>query len=103
MLRQERHECWTAGAVGLATASDDTLSVWASNHRAAVVTHDQEFSLRRMHNAIGHHVWLRCNAWDASDVLRAHLGEVVARLSARSDLTIRVSKDQAVLDSSEWS
>jgi predicted nuclease of predicted toxin-antitoxin system len=102
MLRRHRHECWTASQAGLATATDDALTVWASEHRAVVVNTDREFSRRRMNNAIGHHVWMRCLDWEADAVLEANLAEVVHRLQARSDLTIRVSGD-GVLDSSAWS
>jgi predicted nuclease of predicted toxin-antitoxin system len=101
MLRQRRHECWTAGAVGLSAASDDALTVWASQHVAAVVSTDKEFGQRRMSNAIGHHVWLRCLDWEAADVFSAHLDEVAARLAARADLTVRVSKAE-VADSCAW-
>ena len=101
VLRQCGHECWTAGSAGLANASDDTLTVWASSHDAAVVSTDQEFGQRRTRNAIGRHVWLRCPDWEASTVLASHLDEVVSRLQARSDVTIRVSKDH-VTDSSDW-
>lgn len=101
MLRQRHHECWTASAVGLAAASDDALTVWASEHGAVVISTDREFGQRRSRNAIGLHVWLRCADWDASTVLGARLGDVVARLEARSDLTVRVSKE-GVSDSSDW-
>ena len=101
MLRQHHHECWTASAVGLAAASDDALTVWASGHNAVVVSTDQEFGQRRSRNAIGLHVWLHCADWEASTVLDTHLSEVVARLEAGSDLTVRVSKD-GVTDSSDW-
>lgn len=56
MLRRHGHECLTASQVGLAAATDDALTVWASEHRAVVVSTDREFSRRRMQNAIGHHV-----------------------------------------------
>ena len=102
MLRRHRHECLTASQVGLAAATDDVLTVWASEHRAAVITTDREFSVRRMKNAIGHHVWLRCPDWEADGVLEAHLADVVRRLERRSDLTIRVSAD-GLTDSSAWS
>jgi predicted nuclease of predicted toxin-antitoxin system len=101
MLRQRHHECWTASAVGLAAASDDALTVWASEHGAVVISTDREFGQRRSRNAIGLHVWLHCADWDASTVLGAHLSDVVARLEARSDLTVRVSKE-GVSDSSDW-
>jgi predicted nuclease of predicted toxin-antitoxin system len=101
MLRQRHHECWTAGAVGLAAASDDALTVWASGHSAVVVSTDREFGQRRTRNAIGLHVWLHCPDWEASAVLSAHLDEVATRLEARTDLTVRVSKE-GVTDSSDW-
>ena len=102
MLRRNRHECLTASQVGLAAATDDALTVWASEHRAVVVSTDREFSYRRMKNAIGHHVWLRCLDWEADTVLGDHLADVISRLQARSDLTIRVSAD-GLTDSSAWS
>ena len=66
------------------------------------MSHDALFMRRRMNNAIGHHVWLRCDAWEASDVLQLHLAEVVDRLTARPDLTIRVSRNENPVDSSAW-
>jgi predicted nuclease of predicted toxin-antitoxin system len=101
MLRRHGHECLTASQVGLAAAADDALTVWASGHGAVVVTTDREFSRRRMQNATGHHVWLRCLDWEAAAVLEAQLLEVVARIEARNDLTVRVSVD-SLTDSSAW-
>ena len=101
MLRQRGHECWTAGQAGLARAKDDELTVWAAEHRAVVVSTDGEFSQRRMQNAIGWHVWLRCSDWEAGEVLAAHLDEVLTLLEARNDLTVRVSKE-GLTDSSRW-
>jgi predicted nuclease of predicted toxin-antitoxin system len=102
MLRRNGHECLTASQVGLAAAIDDALTVWASEHSAVVVSTDREFSRRRMKNAIGRHVWLRCQDWEADGVLETHVAEVVNQLEARSDLTIRVSAD-GLTDSSAWS
>jgi predicted nuclease of predicted toxin-antitoxin system len=102
MLRRHGHECLTASQVGLAAATDDALTVWASEHGAVVVSTDREFSRRRLKSAIGHHVWLRCLDWEADAVLQARLTEVVNLLEARSDLTIRVSVD-GLIDSSAWS
>jgi predicted nuclease of predicted toxin-antitoxin system len=101
MLRQRGHECWTAGAAGLATASDDALTVWVIEHRAVLVSTDRKFGRRRIENAIGHHVWLRCLDWEASDVLAEHLEELLTRLAGRADVTVRVSKE-GLQDSSEW-
>jgi predicted nuclease of predicted toxin-antitoxin system len=102
MLRRHGHECLTAGQVGLAAATDDALTVWASGHGVAVVSTDREFGRRRMKNAIGRHVWLWCLDWEADAVLEAHLVGVVSRLEARSDLTVRVSA-VGLTDSSAWS
>jgi hypothetical protein len=46
-------------------------------------------------------VWLRCSDWGASEVLADHLNEVLTLLQARSDLTVRVSKE-SLSDSSKW-
>ena len=70
MLRRKGHECLTASLVGLARVA---LTVWAPEHGAVVVSTEGEFSRRRMKNAIGHHVWLRCLDWEADAVLEAHL------------------------------
>lgn len=101
MLRQSGHECWTAGSAGLARAKDDELTVWAAAHQAAVVSTDREFGQRRMQNAIGRHIWLRCSDWEASQVLAEHLDDVLTLLEARSDLTARVSRE-GLDDSSKW-
>ena len=101
MLRQSGHQCWTAGSAGLARAKDDELTVWAAEHEAVVVSTDGEFGQRRIRNAIGRHVWLKCSAWEASQVLAEHLDEVLTLLEARSDLTVRVSKE-GLNDSSKW-
>jgi predicted nuclease of predicted toxin-antitoxin system len=101
MLRQGGHECWTAGSAGLARAKDDELTVWATEHHAVLVSTDAEFGQRRMQNAIGWHVWLRCSDWEASRVLADHLDEVLTLLTARNDLTVRVSRE-GLSDSSRW-
>jgi predicted nuclease of predicted toxin-antitoxin system len=102
MLRHRGHECWTAGSAGLARAKDDELTVWAAEHQAVIISTDGEFGQRRMQSAIGRHVWLRCSDWEASEVLADHLSEVLTLLQARSDLTVRVSKE-SLGDSSKWS
>lgn len=101
MLRHRGHEFWTAGSAGLARARDDELTVWAAEHEAVIVSTDGEFGQRRMQNAIGRHVWLRCSDWEASEGLADHLHEVLTLLQARSDLTVRVSKE-SLSDSSKW-
>ncbi len=102
MLRRRGHECWTASTVGLADGGDDDLGVWASEHRAALVSTDREFGRKRMRNAIGHHVWLVCPDWEASDVLEIHLAKVLELLRGRHDITFRVSNSLGVRASSRW-
>ena len=75
--------------------------MWAAEFQAVVVSTDGEFGQRRMLNAIGWHVWLRCSDWEAGEVLAAHLDEVLTLLEARNDLTVRVSKE-GLGDSSRW-
>ena len=102
MLRQKRHKCHTASEVGLAQARDDALTVWASEHGAVVISTDREFGQRRMKNAIGRHVWLRCLDWEAGEVLAGCLDELAGRLGAQPDMTVRVSKEGLTV-SLDWS
>ena len=101
MLRRHNHDAWTADAVGLAAAADDDLSVWASAHQASVVSTDVEFGQRRMRNAIGGHIWLACRDWEASDLLSKRLDDVVPLLTARVDVTVRISVS-GISNSSDW-
>ena len=75
--------------------------MWAAEHQAVIISTDGEFRQRRMQKAIGRHVWLRCSDWEASEVLADHLNEVLTLLQARSDLTVRVSKE-SLSDSAKW-
>jgi predicted nuclease of predicted toxin-antitoxin system len=92
MLREEGYDCWTAGEAGLATeGQDDNLSVYADSKQAVLVTHDREFSQRRMKYPIGKHIWLHCSELVAAEVLRSHLDEVVALLQ-RDHVTIEITE-----------
>jgi predicted nuclease of predicted toxin-antitoxin system len=101
MLRRAGHDCWRAGEIGLATATDDALTVWAIEHEAVLVSTDREFGQRKMRKAVGHHLWLVCRDWEASELLYARLDDLLSRLNGRAAITVRVSKDK-VVDSSAW-
>jgi predicted nuclease of predicted toxin-antitoxin system len=101
MLRKAGHEAWTAADAGLYRAGDDDLTVYADNKDAVLISHDTEFSQRRRRNVIGKHIWLRCSEWDAADLLRQHLPELLPLLRINRDLWIRVSADGLTL-SFDW-
>ena len=87
------HQAWVAGEAGLARATDDELAVYAHNRRAVLLTHDKEFSRRRRRWMIGQHVWLRCNEWDAADLLAASLDELIPILDRKTDVFIALSRE----------
>lgn len=101
MLRRHRHEAFVAGQVGLALAGDDSLTVWATNRNAAVVSTDKGFGRRRLRNAYGGRVWMRCDDVQIVDILEMRLDEVVERLRSRTDITVVVSKD-VIWESGDW-
>jgi predicted nuclease of predicted toxin-antitoxin system len=85
------HDAWTAAEAGLAQADDDDLTVYAAQRSAIVVTHDNEFSDRRIKNGIhGKHVWLRCLEFDAARVLVRDLPNVAAVLSSPRDVLVEL-------------
>ena len=92
-LRQLGHDAWTAPVAGLSGARDDELTVYADNKKAALLTHDQEFSRRRRKHVIGWHIQLRCAEWDAADLLEKHLAAILVMLKSGEDLFIVVSPE----------
>jgi hypothetical protein len=68
--------------------------VYADNRRAVVITHDREFTRRRMKNTIGRHVRLDCEQPDGPQVIAAHLDELVAVLEEAHDLVVVVSASE---------
>ncbi len=91
MLVAQGHESWTAGAAGLAREQDQELAIYAHDKRAAVVTHDIEFSKWRRRRLFGQHIWLRCDEPDALDVLRRALPRIVPNLERGKDVWIRLN------------
>ncbi len=90
-LRSHGHVAWTAGSAGLAQAADADLAAYACEHHAALLTHDVEFSAWRRKNVIGQHILLRCNEWDAPDVVKQHLDALVPMLERHPNLWVRLS------------
>lgn len=100
-LTQLGHQAWSAVQAALATADDDSLTVYATERKAVLVTHDREFSQRRRRNVIGWHVWLRCKEWDAADLLEQHLDELLPILNASPDLFVAISHEGVEM-SRQW-
>ena len=91
VLRREGHEAWTAASAGLSRVTDDELTAYADDQRAALLTHDAAFSKRRRQNVVGQHVWLRCIDLDAADLVAQRLPEIVKLLEHHDHVWIRVS------------
>lgn len=97
------HDCWTASDAGLFDARDDDLTAYACDRGACLVTHDREFSQRRKANAVGRHIWLVCNEWDASAVLLGALGDILPILERYADVTVTIRAAGAFSVDRAWS
>jgi predicted nuclease of predicted toxin-antitoxin system len=84
---------------GLHRVKDDEVTVYAIDHDAVLITHDREFSQRRRRNVIGGHIQLRCNEWEAADLLASYLDELLPQL--RRDVFISLSHGGYTV-SHEW-
>jgi predicted nuclease of predicted toxin-antitoxin system len=93
LLGRRGHRCVAAGELGLATAKDNDLAVYADNKHAVFISHDEEFADRQRDNTFGHHVYLSCAEPRALDVLGQHLDEVIELVQSRDAIVIRVSQD----------
>ena len=105
VLRRHGHDCWTASEAGLAgviAASDDHISVYAADKDAVVVTHDQEFSRRRLSNTYGKHLWLRCEQPDATHLIGTRLDEIVTALRQHVDVVVIASQNGIEANPPRW-
>lgn len=91
VLRQAGHECWPSTAGLAASADDDAVTVYAHDREAVVITHDREFTQRRIRNTIGQHVRLNCEQPDGPAVITTHLEELVAELEQAQNIVLVVS------------
>lgn len=91
VLRGLNQEAWTAAEAGMSRARDDELTVYASSKGAALLSHDVEFSERRRRNVIGRHIYLRCNEWDAPDLVSTYLADLLPILDHHQDVWVRLS------------
>jgi predicted nuclease of predicted toxin-antitoxin system len=101
-LRRQCHEAWTASDAGLSRGSDDSLTVYAYDHDAALITHDIEFSRRRRRNVVGWHVFLRCNEWDGPAVILDHLDDLLLIFERKRDAWVKLSVGVAPEWSFDW-
>lgn len=96
VLRERNFTVETAHTLGLGEADDDDLTVWADEHGAIVVTHDREFSRRRIRRPIGRHLELRCKERVAAALLRQSLDDVLELLFSADDVTVVLSANGQV-------
>lgn len=101
-LVRERHECWTAAQAGLAEADDDDLSVYADDRGAVLITHDAEFTSRRVANPFGQHVRLKCSNVDALEVFEERFDEIVNVLGELEVVVLQVTKNRARIRYPVW-
>jgi limonene-1,2-epoxide hydrolase len=83
----------TAHEVGLAgvdSAEDDALTVYGSDRRRVVITHDREFTARRKRNTIGLHVRICVEQPDAAEVMENRLDDVIEALAWTESAVIEV-------------
>jgi predicted nuclease of predicted toxin-antitoxin system len=102
VLRQAGHECWPSTAGLAASADDDVVAVYADDRRAVLITHDREFTARRMKNTIGRHVRLDCEQPDGPQVIAARLHDLVARLEGAQDVVLIVSANEVRRYPARW-
>lgn len=85
----------------MSRAADDELTVYAMSKDAALLSHDVEFSDRRRRNVVGRHIFLRCNEWDARELVERHLADLLPILERHRDVWVRLSAEGPAL-SFDW-
>jgi predicted nuclease of predicted toxin-antitoxin system len=86
------HEAWSVVEAGLSSVNDEIVAIYGHTKRAAVLTHDKEFSRWRKRNCIGQHVFLKCEEPDARDLIEAHMDDLVEILDRFDDVYCELSQ-----------
>jgi predicted nuclease of predicted toxin-antitoxin system len=102
MLRRRGQDCISAGKVGLATASDEEISVFADNRHAICVTQDREMITQRRRRTFGRHVHLDCPPWDAAKILEENLSGVIELVESRDAIVVRASRNSVKAYPTRW-
>lgn len=102
VIRQLGHECWTAAECGLTEADDDSVSVYADDKSAVVISHDKDFARRRIARTFGWHVRLSCAQPDGQDVIRLQFDRIVELLHRRTAIVLIVSRTQVETRGPNW-
>ena len=101
ILLEAGHEAWTAHEAGLSEANDDALTAYAQSKGAVLVSHDREFSTRRMRFPIGRHLYLAGDDTKAREIVSEHLAEIVPAFGPFDDICVRASVD-GVASHTRW-
>jgi predicted nuclease of predicted toxin-antitoxin system len=101
-LRLMGHECWSAADAGLSDAGDDSLTVYAIEKKAILITHDRAFTTRRRLNAVGQHIRLKCPEEDAADLIVRSLPAVEEWLRRSDNICMTISPSGRIIVSTKW-
>lgn len=77
-------------------------AVFADDRRAVVVSHDKDFTKRRIANTFGQHVRLACDQPDAVDVLEPLLDDLLVKLEAINPTVLIVSREGVAVRGPHW-
>lgn len=91
------HQCWRAPADLASLGRDDEISVYASAKEAVVVSHDAEFASRRVANPYGQHVRLRCEQYEAVEIVEMHLERLTEWLGIHDPGVFEVRRSGVVV------
>lgn len=88
------HEAWTVGEAGRALAPDTDQLIYSQSYGAVLLTHDQRFFRTHKEMPIGRLVRMKCNEWEAPDLLRDRLdGAVLDVLGRHQDVFVELFVD----------
>ncbi|MCB1257711.1 MAG: DUF5615 family PIN-like protein [Microthrixaceae bacterium] len=96
------HKAWTTSEVGRSDATDEDQALYADLMDAILVTHDRGFFRRQRNHTVCSIVLLRCDKFDAKDVLAKHLNEIVANLQGQKHRLVRVRYDDIQSYAASW-
>lgn len=102
VIRSAAHEATTAAQVGLETADDADLAVWADDRSYVVISHDRAFAAWRKRKTWGRHVYLRCSEPQAVTAVERFLSDIIGVLERRPDVVVTVQLTRYEVAPMSW-
>ena len=96
VLQDHGHDVWSTSDAGRGDSDDPSQHLYAYRRKAAIITHDREFTARAKEHIVGQHIRMCVEHPFAPEVLARHLNVLVPILEHHDDLVAELHQDSVL-------